>query len=225
MSTWTQWLRDFVKTWFSSLLEGLIDLDSENRAKILKKTTQASPSTPALEEFRQAWETENFVEIGMGLHTALDKIKNCNEPVQTYLQQWFAGFMEGMESLDDETKKSVLGPCGRACAEFGTKRFERAWKESTNLKAFVDNLNELLGKGAEIFKLEKRNLITLTVPKCSCPLVEAKFIDSPILCIYCGCVWLQTNFSAVMQEKRIEVKPVETILLGANECRFNVKMT
>lgn len=138
-----------------------------------------------------------------------------------FLQQWFSGLIEGIQELSDETWPKILELTGRACARIhAVDLFKETWVNSKNLDDFLLNINGVLGD--KIFKKISRNQISVTYQKCSCPLVTLELVNSPVLC-NCSPSWLIESFGAIL-DTSIEVTTDQTILRGADSCRFKITM-
>ncbi len=135
------------------------------------------------------------------------------------LKQWFSGLMEGLQEVDEETRKKILAKCGQACAQaHSVEIFKKAWENSNDIDNFLENLNQQFGE----VKYERKNDDTLSVtyPRCFCPLVNLGFVNSPSLCD-CSPSWLKENFETVL-DKPVTVISEETVSRGGKACRFTV---
>jgi hypothetical protein len=139
------------------------------------------------------------------------------DPLFSFLKEWFSGLMKGIEKLNDATWPKVLEMTGRACAKVHSgSSFEQIWKESRNLDDFLKRYN--LFAGEEVFNQIDDHTLTVNYSECKCPLVKSGLVNSPILC-ECSPNWLLQNFEAIL-DTGLSIKTEQTILRGSENCSF-----
>lgn len=144
-----------------------------------------------------------------------------NDDVKHFMTYWFAGFAEGLASLDAPARKTLLDACGRACARsYTAARFQEAWKNSAGMADFLAALS--LSFPEAVYELVHPGLVRVRYRRCACDLVQLGLITSPLLCD-CSAQNLQSNFAGALG-KEVTVRPESSILRGAEECTFVVTL-
>lgn len=142
--------------------------------------------------------------------------------IKDFLKQWFEGLMEGLNSVDESTRKKILEFTGRKCAKtHALEIFKKAKSESKNLAEIITNLNK--GFDQKIYKLIDDKVIEATYPKCYCPLVDLGLINSFMLC-NCSFNWLVENFEYIFGKNEIVVTKNKSVLSGDEHCSFIVTL-
>ena len=140
---------------------------------------------------------------------------------QEFLTYWFAGWMRGMDDLDEPSRRKVLHECGKACAHSYTVQiFREAHERCTSLDGFLESL----GKRFPTAQYERvsPDTIKVTYNECGCDLVKLGLVQSPTLC-ECSAANLRENFEqslGVLVSVRIE----SSILCGGNQCVLIVSL-
>jgi predicted hydrocarbon binding protein len=134
-----------------------------------------------------------------------------------FVHDWISNLMKNMDrQMDDEGKTRLLEECGRACAERHAKA--EALKHKGNLDGWLGVFKKWVG--SDNVRRED-NAVHLIYSKCLCPLVQN---HPPLMSkTYCNCSrgWLKEVFETVV-EKPVEVKLENSIMQGAEQCRFTV---
>ena len=142
------------------------------------------------------------------------------EDLNLFLSHWFAGYMEGLVSLDTAQQDIMLAACGRACANSYTEAlFRKAWENTGgDISPFLENLSGFFPE-AQYTQVDI-NKIHVIYTHCTCDLVSSGLVENPMQCL-CSLHNLKANFEAVFGiGVRAEMK--ETILSGDKQCRFLV---
>ena len=123
------------------------------------------------------------------------------------------------KSCDNTMICEIMQSCGYSCLSNGTiLKAKKAYAESSDIKEFLDKLNEQhIGGGS--LHISNGKIIGIYT-KCYCGLAKASKNLSPDYC-NCSVGWFKKLFSSVF-EKEIIVKKVNTILDGANQCTFEI---
>lgn len=135
--------------------------------------------------------------------------------LKEFLDYWYAGFMRGIEALDEPSRKKVLAECGKACAESYTVQvFREAKQNSVDLDSFLRNLSQK-GSGSKYERIGE-NTIRATYNKCGCDLVRLGLVKSPTLC-ECSAANLRENLQQSLG-KSASVAVESSILRGGTHC-------
>lgn len=142
------------------------------------------------------------------------------EELKHFLLHWYAGYMDGLISLDAEQQDLLLSACGKACADsYTVDRFRKAWEDvSGNLPCFLEHLSELFPEAQ--YTLADQNRIQVKYSQCACDLVTKGLVDNPMQCL-CSLHNLKANFEAVLG-KEVKVVLRQSILSGDEQCCFEV---
>lgn len=144
-----------------------------------------------------------------------------DEGVRDFMAYWFAGLVNGLESVGEPAREVILRECGKACAESYTAAvFEDARGQSADMEGFLAALAarfpeatyEQLGSGA----------IRVRYTRCACDLVTCGLVESPLIC-RCSAYNLQENFRRAWGVP-VSVQLKSSILQGAPECVFLVSL-
>ena len=224
MSQWEQWFRDFLDRWFNGLLTGLGNVDAGTRSQILKHVQSVDSEKMNLQSFAKVWKDSNDLDkVREMISNSLKSIEDLDSETQIFFKDWFKHLMKGFEKYDDDVKKKVLASTGKMCSEsFALSQFEKAWKQTGRLDSFLTILNETMGEGEELYRLEGEKTIHATYPKCYCPLVGFGLVESPIIC-NCSTSWLETSFGKTLG-KEVQVEKLGSVKNGDLSCRFIVRL-
>ena len=142
------------------------------------------------------------------------------EGLNHFLNNWFAGYMDGLLSLDGEQQDIFFSACGKACADsYTAERFREAWKSANgDLPQFLEHLGHIFPESE--YSLIENNKIEVKYNHCACDLVEKGWVDNPMQCL-CSLHNLKVNFEVAM-EREIKVELKESILAGSEQCCFLV---
>ncbi|MFX0095202.1 MAG: methanogen output domain 1-containing protein [Candidatus Hodarchaeota archaeon] len=140
-----------------------------------------------------------------------------SKEIRKFLEQWFSSLMEGIEQINDSMWPEILAFTEHACAHIHLDEFKQTWEKSEGFDDFLLELNKL---GGEFFEKINENQLKATYTKCTCPFVQLGFINSPILC-NCSPNWLAHKFEVILG-KNVEVITEQSILRGAETCRFTI---
>lgn len=134
---------------------------------------------------------------------------------------WFAGFEAGLAALTEEERETLLRGCAENCLQMGMLDFYRGVHERAggDIDGFFRALGEMGGLETEIVRPGREFL--LIFHQCTCSLHTQGYINS---CLLCECsrqsvlhilreLWPDRNFDVVSED---------TILNGAEECRFHI---
>jgi len=137
--------------------------------------------------------------------------------------RWIKKLVDHMDCLlDEEIRARVMGDCGRQCisAKVVSDAVD-AYAASQSIDEFLSKLNEMQMNGGNL----KRDGDTILVryEKCYCGIVNQ--IEEPMSLTYCNCSrgWNKVFFESVLQ-KKVEVKLVESVIHGASQCLFEVRI-
>ena len=135
--------------------------------------------------------------------------------LKEFLDYWFAGFMRGIEALDEPYQRKVLYECGKACAQSYTVQvFREAKQNSVDIDSFLQNLSRG-GSGSKYERIGS-NTIKATYNKCGCDLVRLGLVKSPTLC-ECSAANLRENLQQSLGMSA-SVAVESSILRGGTHC-------
>jgi hypothetical protein len=139
--------------------------------------------------------------------------------VGRFLTYWFSGLMNGLESVDEAVRQSILRECGRACAESYTADvFRGAWEQSTDMAGFLALLAVRFPEAT--YEPLASGSIRVRYGRCACDLVTGGLVKSPLIC-GCSAYNLQENFERAWGIP-VRVTLESSILEGAPQCVFLV---
>jgi hypothetical protein len=143
--------------------------------------------------------------------------------MDNFLTYWFAGFQKALSRIDDKSKKKILKECGQACSDSYTRQvFLDAKSNAASESEFIDNLKKAFPE-IVIEIIEKDRVYGITYTFCACDLIKEGYISAPAFC-ECSRCSLQYNWEALYGEGHVEVEMIQTILEGADCCRFIVTL-
>ncbi len=138
-----------------------------------------------------------------------------------FLEYWFTGLLQGLETLDGPSQEAVLHECGKACARSYTAQvFCEARQDSADIDAFLQNLARRL-PGAS-YERVRPNAIRVIYAQCGCDLVRLGLVTSPILC-ECSAANLRENFQQALGTPA-SVTIEASILRGGPQCVLMVSL-
>jgi hypothetical protein len=148
----------------------------------------------------------------------MDEIENG---LKNFLDFWFAGFICGVESLDESSQRKVLSECGKACAQSYTVQIFREVKQnSTDLNSFLQDLSRRMS-GSNYERIGS-NTIKATYNTCGCDLVRLGLVKSSTLC-ECSAANLRENLRQSLG-KLAFVAIESSILRGGTHCVLMVTL-
>lgn len=132
--------------------------------------------------------------------------------------------MEGLDSVDEESKKEIMKRCGRACAE------EETWGpavaiagrisgQEQDLERIIERMNEEIAWCGD-WMLEG-NRITCTCEECGCPLVKSGVVKHTSVFCYCSLGWVETVFGILLKRK-VHADLEKAIGFGDDACSYVV---
>lgn len=140
---------------------------------------------------------------------------------EPFYRHWFHGFDQYLADADAVSLDALMTHCGRACSESYSKQvYLDAWRASQTLNAFIMRLNEVFSEMEA--RCTSEDTVEIVYTRCACDLVKNGHVSSPKLCL-CSLKSLRCNFEAVLGENSVECRMEQTILGGADRCRFTVK--
>jgi hypothetical protein len=142
-------------------------------------------------------------------------MEEIEKGLKEFLDYWYAGFMRGLESLDEASRRKVLLECGKACAQSYTAQiFRQARQDSPDLDSFLHNLSSR-GSGSK-YDQTGPNTIKATYNNCGCDLVRLGLVKSPTLC-ECSAANLRENLQQSLGTcASVEIE--SSILRGGEAC-------
>lgn len=142
-----------------------------------------------------------------------------DEGVRHFLTYWFSGWMDGLESVDEVARETILRECGKACAESYTAEvFQDAREQSTDMAGFLAFLTAKFPEAT--YKPLASGSIRVRYSRCECDLVTGGLVQSSLIC-GCSAYNLQENFERAWAIP-VRVTLESSILEGAPQCEFLV---
>ena len=132
--------------------------------------------------------------------------------------------MEGLDSLDEESKKEMMKRCGRACAEEDTwgpavAIAGRISEQEQELEKVIERMNKEIAWCGDWMLEDDR--ITCTCIECGCPLVKNGVVKHTRVFCYCSLGWVETVFGTLLNRK-VHADLVKAIGFGDDVCRYVV---
>ena len=144
-----------------------------------------------------------------------------DEGVRHFMTYWFSGLMNGLESVDEPARRTILRECGKACAESYTAEvFQDARERSTDMEAFLAVLAARFPEAT--YEQLTSGTIRVRYTRCACDLVKCGLVKSSLIC-ECSAYNLQENFERAWGIP-VSVTLETSILQGAPQCVFLVSL-
>jgi hypothetical protein len=144
-----------------------------------------------------------------------------DEGVRQFLLYWVSGLVNGLESVDESARRTILRACGKACAaSYTAKVFADARERSADMGSFLAVLATKF-PGAVYERLDS-STIRVRYTNCACDLVKCGLVKSPLLC-ECSAYNLQENLEHAWGTP-VSVTLESSILGGASQCAFKVSL-
>ena len=140
---------------------------------------------------------------------------NPCEGAMGYARHWVKDLVDQADTqLTEAQRKALLEARGRSCARSGGAR---------RAAPFKGKLDEWVADMGPDHAKRTGDVVTVTYPKCYCPLVSD--FEEPLSSSYCFCSagWLKEVFETV-SGRAVAVEILETVKRGAPRCRFEVKL-
>jgi len=161
----------------------------------------------------------------------LDGIQKINaNSSESEVAKWYQEAMEKLDELVDErTRALLMEHCGFSCA-LGNKSHIDAGVETRREYKSVDEYLEAEAQTLSIVR-EGNTIIQTYKPqetfnlRCYCSLVRGLPKDETISLTYCNCSkgFVKKFWEAVL-EKPVQVELVQSVMSGAPNCRFIIRM-
>jgi hypothetical protein len=135
-------------------------------------------------------------------------------------EAWIVTLMENMEkTLDEATRRNLMGQCGRACARRGPL-YETAKLYRGDAAKFVETVGSRIGR--DLCNI-KDNVIHWGYPRCYCELVAEGPARLPDSYCFCSVGWVEEMFETVLG-KPVKVELLQSVKRGAPDCRFTIRI-
>ena len=142
-----------------------------------------------------------------------------DEEQNEFLQYWFAGFMNGLQTLDENSQEAMLNACGLACAlSYTAQVFVEGRQLTSSIPEFLDLLATKFPGSS--YEMVGEHQIKVTYHECACDLVKKGWVKNPLLC-RCSVSNLQQNFENSLLLP-VHTRLISSILGGATQCEFEV---
>ncbi len=132
--------------------------------------------------------------------------------------------MEGLDSVDEESRKEIVKRCGRACAEEETwgpavAIADRISEQEQDLERVIERMNEEIAWCGD-WMLEGER-ITCTCEECGCPLVKNGVVKHTGVFCYCSLGWVETVFG-ILLKREVHADLEKAIGFGDDVCMYAV---
>ena len=140
------------------------------------------------------------------------------------IQFWFHGFAEGLDSLEESQRQTLLAQCSKACLQRGDlPRYRSLYEQAEgDCNRFFEKLNELDGVDSEMMVPNRQ--YCLYFKRCTCPLVREGYLHTPHLC-ECSRQSILELLRSFWPEKIVTVEACHTILRGDEDCKFLITVS
>jgi len=142
---------------------------------------------------------------------------------ENFSRIWFAGFADGLESLDGPSREVLLSHCAGCCADSSpVGLYEKTWARSHGeLQTFF----HLLGTadGIHTAQQEPGKSWQIIYPVCGCDLVTGGYVTAPALC-ECSRLSILYCLRRAMPEYEFTVTKEQSILQGDGCCCFRIEL-
>jgi hypothetical protein len=171
-----------------------------------------------------------IIDETLGEDIMLEVMKDSNKYKSfkpTQKAEWWSAAVERLENkVGNEKAIKIMNICGsRCCGQGNRKTAKRLMDESTSLEEFLVKASNYEVKEGEIeYRLEDKNTIVGTFNKCFCG--QVKQTKKPFANkTYCQCsVEFHRQFFKAALEKPVKVELSQSIITGADSCRFLIHM-
>ena len=141
--------------------------------------------------------------------------------------EWWRLAIERLEKeIGQEKAKNIMRLCGQKCCGTGNRKTaKRLMAESKSIEEFLEKSSNYGVKPGQIeYRLKNKNTIIGTFNRCFCKQVSkapTPFKNKT----YCQCsVEFHQQFFQVALEKSVKVELTQSIISGADSCRFIIKI-
>ncbi len=168
-----------------------------------------------------------------GITEGIGEISNSSKPEKVAL--WVKGAMEKMdETLDEETRTTIMVTLGRNCAEINKRPITAAAKrrgEYDSIDDFLKAEEKNPPKGTRL-KRKGDTLHYYYTPssfreglRCYCSLLRGLPQDQTAPITYCNCSkgFVEKYWETVL-ERKVKVELMQSTISGAKECKFTIHL-
>ncbi|KAA3646721.1 MAG: hypothetical protein DWQ07_10980 [Chloroflexi bacterium] len=187
--------------------------------------TQDIPRTGRIGRFANIVEKEMDQDVFLRVLHDSDVYASYKPPKKA---AWWQAAVERLENeVGEQAAIEVMQACGRKCCSTGhRKTAKRLMSESNSLEDFLEKSSTYGVKEGEIeYKLIDENTIIGHFYRCFCGQVkqtQALFDNTT----YCNCsAEFHKQFFEAALERPVEVEIVHSIICGAEDCEFMVRIT
>lgn len=144
-----------------------------------------------------------------------------NEYNLSQAKEYFQTLEDSIENLPVEEQANIYRPCAINCVKNTVLKEHQ--KQFQECHEDLDLQYTKYGNSEYFFAniIEKGHIYEIGYPRCFCHMVESGFVKSPIHC-ECSRQSILYVLHELMPDKNIQVKIIETVLSGADKCRFRV---
>ena len=142
---------------------------------------------------------------------------NLSTPSQT--AKWIGNMMSDLkEQVRENIARSVMEDCGRRCIGHSVlERAKRLQQEATDFDDLLNKFNQAHIGGGKLRRVG--NVVFASYARCYCGSVSKTRQPISTTYCHCSCGWYKQLFETLL-EKSVDVDLVDSIIQGADACRF-----
>ena len=182
------------------------------------------PKTGRIGRFAKIIEKDHGENLLLEVMQDSDKYASFNAPEKA---AWWLSAMERLEKgLGNENAIDIMKQCGQKCCGQGIRKTaKRLMDESNSMEEFLEKASNYEVKKGEIeYKLKDAKTIIGIFNRCFCGQVKQTKIPFKNK-IYCQCsAEFHKQFFEAALEKPIEVELIQSIISGAKNCKFVIRI-
>lgn len=140
-----------------------------------------------------------------------------------FYKEWFQGFSEGIDALDDNSRQCLLRCCAKKCADTGIVEIYKKHYITVqgNRDEFYRRIEEAGGVRGEVITPGK--VYAVIFPQCVCDLHTTGNVNTKSLCECSRQSIIYVGKKIWGEDTRFSVKNEGTVLSGNKECRFIIE--
>jgi predicted ArsR family transcriptional regulator len=187
-------------------------------------TATVIPKTGRIGRFAKIIEKELGTEILLKVMKGSDRYKSLKAPKQA--QWWHVAIERLSNEVGTEQATHIMRLCGQRCCGKGIRRTaKRLRSESQSIEDFLTRASTYGLKEGEVeYKLQDNNTIIGIFHRCFCGQVaQTKTHFTNLTYCQCSAEFHNQYFQAAL-DIPVDVQITQSIINGANTCRFNIQM-
>ena len=140
-----------------------------------------------------------------------------------FFENWFHSLDKGLEKLSPQECRCLFSECAAQCGKDALKYLYQNLFEDCNgnLDVFFSRLKEIKGVNGRVF--ESGCSYEILFESCNCDLHTEANMNSARLC-ECSRQSLLWVMEQLVPDRSLSIEKIETILGGAKQCRFSIRL-